>query len=61
MLDICVTSVAMRSARTNSRAVEESSPRVELWNDFKHEQELVREYLLVPRSDPGTKGHCLTY
>ncbi len=62
MVDTCASSVALRSARTKSRAVEESRPRVELsGNDIKHVRELVQEYLLVPRGNAGTKSQCLAY
>ncbi len=37
----------------------ETSCGTVIGNDIEHARE--REYLLVPRDDPGTKGQCLTH
>lgn len=56
-------SVASRSARTNSSAVDASSPRVELAQQNSHydgDGANAGQHLLVPRREQTTSGKDLT-
>jgi hypothetical protein len=61
MVDVRATSVAIRKARTNSRAVDASRPLVELEKDTVSTvgRSELRKALLVPSCDRGTKRESL--
>src|SRR6266566_5916945 len=61
IVDVRATSVPIRRARTNSRAVEASRPRVELETDNISTvgRSELRKPVLVPSGDRGTKRESL--